>query len=46
MARDLAVPPLVKRAEAQPYDLEQVLARVTPDVLGLLEDGVGPDARS
>ena len=40
MVRDPAALPLVKRAASQPYDLEQVLARIIPDVLGLLQDGV------
>ena len=45
MARDPAALPLVKRAAAQPSDLEQVLARITPDVLALLQDGVGRSRR-
>ena len=39
MARDPTVSPPGKRGAARPHDLEQVLARITPDVLALLEDG-------
>ena len=40
MACDSAAPPPGDCAAVRSCDLEQVLARVTPDVLGLLQDGV------